>query len=335
MKQCRKHIKGVWAPTIDRIKSIGFEKAIATSGTLQNLALMALAKNNPVMPEILNGLSVNTKDILDVIQSIIDAKTNEKRKSLPGMDPGRADIILAGALIIEYAIKTLGIKTITISSYALREGIIFDTIDQSKLLSKSGQLCNLRQQSLLSICKHFNVDLVHANFVKDISLSIFDELQGLHKLGYQERELLEAAALLHDVGYHISLDKHHKHSYYIIKNCIMPGFSMMEADLIANIARYHRKSTPKNRHLNFVYFSDKDKSTIRCLAAILRIAEGIDRRSKQYIANLLITFENNTVHIKLVPIENAIDTDIELWGADRRKDLLEESINKKIRLSLA
>jgi exopolyphosphatase/guanosine-5'-triphosphate,3'-diphosphate pyrophosphatase len=166
-------------------------------------------------------------------------------------------------------------------------------------------------------------------------LKLFDDLQSLHRLGYAERELLEAAALLHDIGYHISHDQHHKHSYYIISHCIMPGFTNPESEVIANIARYHRKSHPKKKHENFESLPDSKKQIVRVLAGILRIAEGIDRRQMQVIKDVKAEVTENEINIYLFPVEKEQNPDIELWGANRRKLLLQETYNLPVNIFLA
>jgi exopolyphosphatase/guanosine-5'-triphosphate,3'-diphosphate pyrophosphatase len=170
--------------------------------------------------------------------------------------------------------------------------------------------------------------------VKEIALSIYDGLAQLHKLNSKEREILEAAALLHDCGYHISHDQHHKHSYYMIRHCIMPGFTNNEAELIANIARYHRKSHPKKKHENFAKLSVSKKKAVRILAGILRIAEGIDRRQLRLINAANVEITDNLLSIALTRDPSKLNPDIELWGALRRKPLLEETLNKPIDIRL-
>jgi exopolyphosphatase/guanosine-5'-triphosphate,3'-diphosphate pyrophosphatase len=174
----------------------------------------------------------------------------------------------------------------------------------------------------------------HAEHVKKISLQLFHDLESLHKIDANRGELLEAAALLHDVGYLISHDQHHKHSYYIISQCMMPGFTNDEAEVIANIARYHRKSHPKKKHENFLHLTTEKKNIINLMAGILRIAEGIDRRQLQVITNIKATFINNLITIVLSPDSSKPIPDIELWGANRRKLLLEETLKMKIDFQL-
>ncbi len=331
---CRDYIKGEWSPILKKINDRGFESVVITSGTLQTLAAMSLAIKGREVPELLNGITISSNHMLKAIDKLLNAGSAEKRASLPGMDPGRADIIIPGALIIEYAIKYLGFDKLTVSTFALREGLVFDIIQKLKSINEFPHLSHLRLQTIYNLCHRYNVEMPHAEYVKETALSIFDQLKPLHGLGPYERELLEAASLLHDVGYHISHDKHHQHSYYIIVNSMMPGFTNDESEMIANIARYHRKSHPKNKHENFNHLSSNKKKIIRLLSGILRISEGIDRRQMQLIESLNVKINGKHVDILLSPADG-LDPEIEIWGANRRKPLLEETLDKNISINIS
>jgi exopolyphosphatase/guanosine-5'-triphosphate,3'-diphosphate pyrophosphatase len=246
------------------------------------------------------------------------------------MDPKRADVILAGALILEQAVFGLNIQEISISNYALREGIVFDTIQKQRDIDEYHHLSHLRYQSVDHLCDLYRVRRRHAEHVKNLSLRLFDDMTALHGYSDKERELLEAAALLHDVGYHIGADQHHKHSEYIIRNSAMPGFTNDETELIANVARYHRKSHPKKKHDNFAKLSADEQRLVRVLASIVRIAEGLDRRQQQVVHSIRV--ENNPTAIDMYLSAPTTVPDIELWGAERRKALLEETFEKPVRL---
>ncbi len=330
VQECREYIRGDWTPTIQYIRETGFHNVVGTSGTITSLVAMVLASNGKTVPPILNGISVTSTDILKIIEKIISAKSIEQRLAIPGMDPTRADIILGGALILEHIIKALKIDKFLLSDYSLREGIVFDTVQKTQELMQYHHLSRLRYDTVRNAAQHFSVNMEHSELVHEICLQIFDDLQEIHKLGYPERELLEASAYLHDVGYHISHDQHHKHSYYIIKNCIMPGFTNDEAEIIANIARYHRKSLPKKKHENFQILSKEKQQIVTILAGILRIAEGVDRRQMQVVSKIKCFIHERNVDIFLSTKVPSIDIDIEIWGANRRKLLLEKILDLKI-----
>jgi exopolyphosphatase/guanosine-5'-triphosphate,3'-diphosphate pyrophosphatase len=328
--QCRNFIRGEWYPILEKIKEEGFDVVVGTSGTIHNIASMVLASVGNHIPDVLNGFSISNKELLNMIKKICKARTIRDRSQLDGIDPSRVDIIVGGALILEYVITELNIDKILLSSYALREGIVFDTVQKRKAIQEYKHLSHLRFETINNICQRFNVDIVHSEHVKNICIKLFDDLQPIHNLGYQYRELLEAAAILHDIGYYISHDLHHKHSYYIISHTIMPGFTMSEAELIALIARYHRKSHPKKKHPEFMRLSPQNQEALRILAGILRIAEGLDRRQQQIVRCSKAVINNGQINILINSGNNLIKPDIELWEAGRRKLLLEEALSKSI-----
>ena len=336
IQNCLDFIKGEWVPILKKVKDIGFDTAIGTSGTITNIVSMAYLLKNTTLPEIYNGITVSSTSIKIIINKLKNAKSVDEIKQINGIDVARADIILAGSLIIEFAIDYLNIKSFTLSSFALREGIVFDTYRHHKAIEKFHHLSELRYQTIQNVCKKYKVELKHARHVKSICVQLFKGLQELHKLGEEELELLEAAALLHDCGFYISHDSHHKHSYYLIKNCIMPGFTNNEAEIIANIARYHRKSLPKKKHENYASLSVKDQNTIWILGGILRIAEGIDRRQILAVKAIKLKIDGNMILINLIPNDPILNyPDIELWGANRRKNMLEEKLLKIIKIEIS
>ncbi|MEY2720204.1 MAG: hypothetical protein RLZZ273_1570 [Bacteroidota bacterium] len=329
--QCRELIRGEWATVFQSHRQLGFDHAVGCSGTITAIASMVAARRGRI-PEGYNGYVMSRHEILSVIDAVVDARTVAQRLLIPGMDPKRADVIVAGALIVEQAVRGLGIQELTVSGYALREGIVFDTVQQQREMGLRHHLTPLRYQSVQHVCDLYRVRRRHAEHVKTLSVQLFDQLIPLHGMGDRERELLEAAALLHDVGYHISADQHHKHSEYIIRNSAMPGFTSNETELIASIARYHRKSHPKKKHTAFAMMSEEEQRIVLVLSSILRIAEGLDRRQQAVVRELLVTLDQSELLIGLKT--SAVVPDIELWGAERRKELLEETFGRKLRLFL-
>lgn len=334
IKQCREYIKGEWALTFRSLLQEQFEHAVGSSGTIQTIFAIAYGLRGMAIPETFNGISLDRDTLLSTIATILQAKTTIARATLPGMEPRRADIIVGGAIILEQILIGLDIQNLTFSSYALREGILLDTYTKQQAIKKYHHLSNLRYESVLHLCEQCKVNIEHCSHVKNIALQIFDALQPYHAYGDTERELLEAAAYLHDVGYHIAADQHHKHSYYIIRNSAMLGFTTGETELIANIARYHRKSHPKSKHENFQKVSPQHRPRICLLSGILRIAEGLDRRQIQNVHSVSIHSDNNKLLITVYYQGQAIRPDIEVWGAERKKTLLETALEKKISFTI-
>jgi exopolyphosphatase/guanosine-5'-triphosphate,3'-diphosphate pyrophosphatase len=329
VQECRQAIKGDLTPTFKSLLEHGFEMVAGTSGTIHTIAQLCLAAKGRRIPETINGITLSREEILQQIDVLAHTRSTAERAAMQALDPRRADIILGGALILEQIILGLNIQKITLSAYALREGIIFDTVQKERDIREFHHLSRLRYETVYHLCELYRVNLLHAEHVKNLALQLFDALLHIHKLGDVERELLEAAALLHDVGYHVSPEQHHKHSYYIISNCVMPGFTNDEAELIAHIARYHRKSHPKKKHTEYMHLPADKQRVVAILAGILRIAEGLDRRQQQYIEQLFVLIQGDTLQISVKPLSGIIP-DIEIWGASRRKELLEAYTSRKI-----
>ncbi|MEZ4822784.1 MAG: HD domain-containing protein [Ignavibacteria bacterium] len=173
------------------------------------------------------------------------ADTTQERLKIPGLDPKRADIITAGAVILEQIFTDLKIEKMTLSGYALREGIIMNYIQQNSGEFEFGHLTDVRYSSVIHLGERTNYDKEHSIQALKLANKIFDFIKSKFNLTDDDREYLEAATLLHDIGYYISHSDHHKHSYYLIRNADMLGFNDKEIELIANIARYHRKSHPR------------------------------------------------------------------------------------------
>lgn len=338
VKECREYIRGEWALVWNQLRVHGFQQVVGSSGTIQTIARMALAKNilakggmyDEESVESINGSIVSTKDIRSTIEDIIEAKTYKKIAALPGMDAKRADIILGGALIIDELLNALNVKEIGISEGALREGILMDTFQKKQSMEKYHHLSSLRNESIRHLAEICRVNMPHADHVKHLAIRLFQELQPLHGLNEGHLELLEAACLLHDVGYHISSDQHHKHSYYIIRNADLLGFTRNEEELIANIARYHRKSHPKLKHENLQKLPQDKRGIMSFLAAILRIAEGLDRRQTALVRDISLAIEEKKITVYVHPQSSQHIPDVELWGAERRKSLLEDITNRAV-----
>jgi exopolyphosphatase/guanosine-5'-triphosphate,3'-diphosphate pyrophosphatase len=280
----------------------------------------------------IHGRRIDREALMHAIERIVHARSVRQIERIPGVDAGRADILTAGALIAECFLENLGIESVTVSTFALREGVVFDTAQHLRDTAQYHHLVHLRKATIENVCRRYGVERNHARHVTKLALELFDQLSSLHGLGDEERELLEAAALLHDVGYHIAPDQHHKHSYYLISNAVMPGFSSSEAEIIANVARYHRKSHPKRRHEHFAILPERWQYAVRWMAACLRVAEGLDRRRQQRVQHVSIAITPETITIT---IHSNQDVSIERWGAERRTLLLEELSRRRLTIQEA
>jgi exopolyphosphatase/guanosine-5'-triphosphate,3'-diphosphate pyrophosphatase len=249
--------------------------------------------------------------------------------AIEGLEPKRADIIVAGALILEGVVKALGIESLTFSEYALREGVLLDTANRLS----GGSLHHLRDVSRRSIENLRNAmddDPGHSAHVAHLALQLFDATASLHGLGADAADYLEAAALLANVGVSVAHDKHHKHSYYVIRNSDrLAGLTDGEIEVIAQIARYHRKSAPKPTHPEFAALPASEQFVVRACAAILRVAIGLDRGHEARVRRVDVVVEPDRLLI-LAGAAEGVDIDLELYVAGDRSGLLAEVIGRKV-----
>jgi len=329
----RLYIRGELYFAAREVRSREPEMLIASSGTAQTIASMVLTAAGDTIPEQLNGLEIGLEQIRPILRQVIDAPSHAKRAALPGGDPRRADILAAGGIVLQTVMEELGFDRFTVSSYALREGIILDTIrkESDARAGTPSHLADQRFDSVLKLGRTFNFDEEHGRHVARLALKLYDELEGVHALGKDSRELLEAAALLHDIGYYISHAAHHKHALYLIRHSGMLGFNREEIDVIANVARYHRKSHPKSSHEDYALLSKADRARIPVLAGILRIADGLDRTHRSNVRDLQVVQARDRIEIQAVADENA-DTTFEIWSASRKKGLLALALGRKVTL---
>jgi exopolyphosphatase/guanosine-5'-triphosphate,3'-diphosphate pyrophosphatase len=323
VKECRKYVRGMLAPIIREVGKFDYQQVIGSSGTILNLAKIVLAARGERNEQSLNNVRITAKELNAAVEQVLSYEYSEDRVRIEGLDQARADIIPAGTVIIEQTFKEFGIKTLTCSEYALREGIILDTMEKAVERPSFHHLSDIRYNSVLHLSQQFHNELKHGRQVADLALRIFDQTKKLHKLSVAEREYLEAAALLHEIGLAVSHALHHRHSYYIIKNGEMLGFTENEKEIIANVARYHRKSHPKLKHEGFRLLSAEDQTTVMKLSAILRIADGLDRTHGGKISDVRIKSIGRRVQLRIIAKKKK-DLEIELWGAERKKELFEE-----------
>src|SRR4029079_8991677 len=202
----------------------------------------------------------------------------EQRLRVPGLEPRRADLAVAGAILVDEILRRLGAQDITLCDLALREGLVLDFIARHrKEIAQADRYPDVRRRSIFELAERCHFWSEHAQHVARLAIALFDQTRAMHALTDHERELLEYSAILHDIGVHISYERHHKHSYYLIRNGQLRGFEPDETEMIGLIARYHRQATPKRRHEGFEGLKRKSRRTVRTLGAILRLAESLDR----------------------------------------------------------
>jgi len=321
IKNIEKNIEGLLTTKIQQIEQIGFDLLIGTSGTVQTLARIDYRRNNFIHDDNipnLNQYKISYDSICSILEMMIKTP-KEKRAEVFNISPNRAEIILAGTLILNVIMKNLKAKEIIYSDRALREGLIVDRllikgIIKDRLLYQQ----TVRQRSILELAKKYHFPEEHSYQVKKLSSIIFEKTKGmLHNWSNKEKEFLEAAAILHDIGSIVAHNDHHKHSYYLIRNSGLLGFNDEEVELIANIARYHRQSNPKDDHPNYGKLTSDQKKMVKELSSFLRIAEGLDKGHKCAIKDIEISINPGKKKLKFELTSNieGYDSSLEKWSA--------------------
>jgi exopolyphosphatase / guanosine-5'-triphosphate,3'-diphosphate pyrophosphatase len=327
-----KHILSEIDRHCEQITSTGFDRVIGTSGTILSLGTVATAMADGAIPSELRNLRVGAKQIRRLRKEVVGLSLAQ-RLTIPGLDPRRADLVVAGGVLLDTILKRLGADDITLCDLALREGLVLDYIRRnSKHIAHVDSIPDVRRRSALELAERCNYYAEHAQQVVRLALAIFDQTRTVHGLTDRERDWLEFAALLHDIGSLISYERHHRHSYYLIRNGDLRGFDPDEIEVVALVARYHRRGTPKRSHEEYARLPSPLRKTVRTLASILRVAESLDRSHTQCIAGLDLRDRGVDV---LLQIKTTADAELEIWATNRHLQPFERILGKPIRLEAA
>ena len=329
---CRREARAMLSPFSRVARRHGYEVAVGSSGTIGAVCSMAVARREEAPPRTWNNFRLSHQDLAAVVKSLVKAPTVAARAKLPGLDAGRADIILAGALILEQVFEEFGLVEMTFSDYALREGVLLDAW-QRRHGGSLHHLSNIRRSSVVQLAELMDEDREHSQHVAALALDLFDRTAELHGLGDDAREYLEAAALLCNVGLFLSHAGHHRHSYYVIRNSdLLSGFTDREIELIALIARYHRKGLPRAAHPEFAALSKADQRLVRACAGLLRIGIGLDRTHDARVTAVEVQAGDGLLTVTAVP-RDGVDIGLELFSAAERTDLLTEALDLTVQVA--
>ncbi|MGA2232337.1 MAG: Ppx/GppA phosphatase family protein [Tepidisphaeraceae bacterium] len=313
---------------IDALKPV---KAIGTSGTLENVAAMCGSEAGT------NGdshrLAVIERGPLDKLaEELVESRAKDRLK-IRGLDDQRRDQITAGTLLIKEIFDRLHLKRMHICPAALREGILLDYLSRHLPdLAIRREVPDPRRRSVLDLGRRCDWHRTHAEHVAKLCLKMFDELQSLHGMGTAERELIEYGALLHDIGWHIGRQSHHKHSMYLILNGDLKGFTPEEISIIGHIARYHRRAAPKSKHKTYARLPGRARRIVDVGAALLRLADGLDRSHSSVIQDLRMKIDDKSVRSIL---SARSDAELEIWGARRKMKWFSKVFKSDLSFDLA
>jgi len=327
-----RYIEEALGDYLDQIAKAGFDRLVGTSGTVLSLGQVALAEQGHAPGGTLRSRRISAKQLRRV-RKLLTTMGLEKRLRVPGLDPRRADLAVAGAILLDHIVRRLDAPDLTLCDMSLREGLVLDYIARHrKQIAQADQYPDVRRRSVVELAERCNYWPEHAQQVARLAVALFDQTRGIHGMTDREREWLEYASLLHDIGVHISYERHHKHSYYLIKNGDLRGFEPDEIEVMALTARYHRRAPPKRRHEGFCELPRKERRVVRQLSAILRLAESLDRSHSQTVAG--VEFHDRGED-GLLRVRAAGDAELELWAAQRHAVPFERLIGKPLHVEVS
>lgn len=313
-------------------------KLIGTSGTIETIAQLHAAAHLDTPPQTFNGYEVTVEDLGTIVKRL-RKRTLAERLEMPGLSERRAEIIVAGAVILHEAMKLLGTKSFQVCERSLREGVIVDWMLTHGLIEdRLRYQQSIRKRSVKHLAHKFHVDNPHEERVARLALSLFDQTRGtLHSWDDNHRELLWAAGMLHNSGHFVRHSAHHKHSYYLIRHGGLLGFTEVDIELVANIARYHRKSAPKKKHDAYRGLpSDRHRRIVDQLSAMLRIAVALDRRQIGAIKGIQCDYaiEDKALALTLYAAFPGDKCSLELWSLNEKKTCFESAFGVTVRPAL-
>lgn len=256
------------------------------------------------------------------LNSDLAAMSQSERRSLQGISSQRAEIIVAGGCILETAMRALGINALRTCDWALREGVVIDYLQEREDEARPPvpDFADQKLRAVHAVGRRFGYEETHARQVAKLAQQLFDALAAAEQLSRHQRTLMLAGALLHDIGYHISHESHQKHGLYLIVNSELTGFSEAERAVIANIARYHRGSLPKERHPEYAALNAADRDSVRKLGGIVRLADALDRSHDSRVTDLQCTLEPGMLKVEF---SSGAECENEIVEIERKKDLFE------------
>jgi exopolyphosphatase/guanosine-5'-triphosphate,3'-diphosphate pyrophosphatase len=312
------YVSTIRVPLSSNDKLAGY---IATGGNIEELARLS-----PTPPSVEGVARLSMADLGRIIERLIGTTYKQRVEQL-GLRADRADVILPAAMVYERLGKLAAMEEIIVPRVGVRDGILYDIVREARYHGDDRRLDDQIEDAALTLGRKFRFDEDHARHVAKLSLSLFDQLADQHGLGRSHRRMLHAAAILHEIGQYVNRSAHHKHSLYLIQNSSLVGFLPRELQIVANVARYHRKSPPKVSHISFQSLSKADRQTVMVLGAILRVADALDRDHRQRVHAVTAFVERGRVRLA---VDAEGDLFLESWSLRNRSDMFREVFNRKV-----
>jgi exopolyphosphatase / guanosine-5'-triphosphate,3'-diphosphate pyrophosphatase len=303
---------------------------VGSSGTLEDIAQMVAARRDGNVPLSLNQLMFTREEFLPLHRELTTSSAGERRR-IPGLEARRIDLIPAGSMFLATAMELFDFDEMTVSEWALREGIVLDAIGRHDPADWSDDARSIRRASVKSLARRCGWPEQHSAHVASLALELFDGAAPLHQLVAADRELLEYAALLHDIGEHVSHDGHDRHAAYLVRHGGLRGFDPEEVRILTATVRWHRRGDPKPTDDTMIDLSPDARDRVRKLTALLRIADGLDRGRHQIVSRVQVRCGPSLV---IVGVDAPGDPELELWGARRKRDLFERTFDRELELTI-
>ncbi|HJU05152.1 MAG TPA: Ppx/GppA phosphatase family protein [Nitrospiraceae bacterium] len=328
----QKAVDAELASALHRFRTKAFDRLVATSGMAGNLTeVIYLRRTGRPVPQ-LNLATVTFKEV-KAVEALLTHASFKDRLAIPGLDPKRADTLLPATIVFRSLMDLTKHRELTISDKAIREGLIYDFIERHRegILAEQ-EIPNVRRRNVIFLARRCHSPETHTHHVAKLATRLFDETRALHGLDDRAREWLEYAALLHDVGYLINSRQHHKHAYYVIRHSDLAGLTAEDIEMIAGIARYHRRALPHDEHAIFKSktLTPRHRRMVEMLSALLRIADGLDRSHFSVIQDLDAHIGKPVV----VTLHTSGDPELEMWAACKRVDLFERVFKRAVQFTI-
>lgn len=316
----------VLAPVAETVARYAPRMLIGSSGTLCTLARMASARRQGQVPESVNQLTVGLRDLEDVHEDVLSMPAVDRQR-LPGLDANRVDLIPCGSVVLLALMEMFGFVELTVSEWALREGIVLDQIGAHDPSEWEGDPRALRLGAVQSLGRRCGWGEEHATQVARLATELFDQTLPLHRLGREDRELLEYGALLHDIGEHVSVEGHDRHSAYLILNGRLRGFAPDEIRVLACLGRFHRRGGLKSSFQPLAALDPDRRRRVARMVALLRVADALDRGHGAAVEGLEVELLQDRVRLYVRAKE---DIEVELWGLRRKRELFEDVFSRSL-----
>lgn len=316
-KAVRKEFKRVRSPEMEQVPWV-----IGSGGTVTAIGSL-VSQHRKESYGTGHGNEVFRSEVVH-LRAMLTRLDRQERIALKGISPERAEIILPGVIAVDEIMELLGANVLKVNERGIREGIVLRALSKAGRSSSGWSDWRDSANKLAEVC---HADMRHAQQTKKLSLVVFDAVRDQYELTGRQRDLLEAAAIVHDIGYFIAFGKHHKRSYHLIRHSDLAGFTPREREIVANVARYHRGAKPKKSHENLQSLNAADRELVRKLGGILRLADGLDRRRGAQVEELEADLEDGKINLR---VAGYTDLSVEIHGAGARADLFADAFGLEV-----